>query len=378
MTSKTTVKSVTSSKKNPYGVVRAILRDKDGTIVQETSQNIDSFLYSHSKLLYNQYKTGSVIATDSVGVVSLTNVARQYGYTGMISDSTTSSTGYIGILVGTGDTAVSYGDTNLDGLIDHGTSAGNLFFRANSTIDYETQNKQYLQRSFENQSGSAITVKECGIAVSQQPSVSIKEYCVLVVRDVLQTPITVNNGQTLSVVYEFQVNAGNINWFIDNVQGLIGGSPTQAGGGLRALYTNTGTRQTGTFGSGGAFVQLSTVGDQGIVVSTNSSGNATYNTYEIPDRITHGLNTGQLLYFACNVKSESYDNTNGIGILELERQFLNHSNGNITINSVGLRGSRAVQFQTYAYILDWQQLPVPITLTNGQGETFVWRFEYEL
>jgi hypothetical protein len=378
MTSKTTVKSVTSSKKNPYGVVRAILRDKDGTIVQETSQNIDSFLYSHSKLLYNQYKTGSVIAPDSVGVVSLTNVARQYAYTGIISDSTLSSTGYVGIIVGTGDTAVSYGDTNLDGLIDHGTSAGNLFFRKNSIINYETQNKQYLQRSFENQSGSAITVKECGIAVSQQPSVSEKGFSVLVVRDVLETPITVDNGQTLSVVYEFKVNAANINWFIDNVQGLIGGSPTQPNSGTRALYTNTGSRVSGTFGSGGAFVQLSTIADQGIVVSTNSSGNATYSTYEIPNRISHGLNTGELLYFDCTVKSESYDNTNGIGILELQREFLNHSNGNVTISSVGLRGSRAVQFQTYAYILDWQQLPVPITLTNGQGETFVWRFEYEL
>jgi hypothetical protein len=373
---KPSIKSSVSAKKQPYGIVSMYVKDKDGNIVDKREQNIDSFLYSHTKIVFNTLKTGGWSLTTAANVVSMTSNVVQYAFDGNIASQFNSSTGYQGIVVGTGSTAVTYGDTALAAIVDHGTSAGQLSFKRNSTNNYDLNNRQYLQRSFENLSGNSITINECGIAVSLSSTTSTKQSCVLVVRDVLDSAITVANGQILTVVYEFKANAGNINWFTRNIQNMIGGSPVDPES-QTSLYDTAGTRRTGSFTGGTGLVQSAGESNYGLVLST-SVGNATYTTYEVPNIIAHGNSTGQVQYFASTVKDESYDNTNGIGILEIQRSFLNSNNAPITINSVGLRVFKAVAGVGRQHIIDWQALPSPITLNTNEGETIVWRFEYEL
>jgi hypothetical protein len=168
---KPSIKSSVSAKKQPYGIVSMYVKDKDGNIVDKREQNIDSFLYSHTKIVFNTLKAGGWSLTTAANVVSMTSNVVQYAFDGNIASAFNSSTGYQGIVVGTGSTAVTYGDTALAAIVDHGTGAGQLSFKRNSTNNYDLNNRQYLQRSFENLSGNSITINECGIAVSSSSTI---------------------------------------------------------------------------------------------------------------------------------------------------------------------------------------------------------------
>jgi hypothetical protein len=375
MTSKhKTIETHMSARKRPYGTLHVKVTDKNGMLKESTEQIIDSFLYSHWNMMFSRIKSGS----DSSTASSMNGTSVTYSYNAdMIG---TSSTGYAGVVVGSGSTAVSFADTQLASIIQHGTGAGQLSFQDNSTAIFPDSYRQYLQRTFQNNSGSPITVSETGVAVSSGTSVSALGSCVLVVRDVLNTPVTVSAGDTLSVVYEFKVTKALINWFQLNMQNLIGGSVSDSTCVVTQLL---GVSSAGTSGSirsystRGGFLADAGQNTIGIVASTdNSDGNI--RQIRISNIIGQGINAGQLLAFSCNVVKEEIDNTNGTAILDIRRSYFNNSGGEVTIKSLGLRSTFGFSIDTYSYIVDWQTLPSPITLTNGNGETFTWRFSYEL
>lgn len=117
----------------------------------------------------------------------------------------------IGIVVGTGNTAVTPTDIGLATLIAHGVSSTKLeYFGHNiSEVTVSAPNAFFnIERIFRNSSGAGITVNEIGIytnisAASDSFDLSTKLFCYI--RDVLGSPVTVNNGEYLKVQYQIQI-----------------------------------------------------------------------------------------------------------------------------------------------------------------------------
>ena len=109
-----------------------------------------------------------------------------------------------GIVVGSGSTPQTYSDYALAKQIKNGTGAGQLSYGAHTTASSYGSTSSYIaiSRTFTNQSGSAIVVREVGI-IARQTAVSggIGDVKYLIARDVLANPITVNNLGTLTVTY---------------------------------------------------------------------------------------------------------------------------------------------------------------------------------
>lgn len=121
----------------------------------------------------------------------------------------TSAEATYGIVVGTSDGAESFDSVNLGTKIAHGTSAGQLSYSAGSapTVTYNPATKKWqsvMSRTFANGSGGSITVKEIGIIYNITAS-GYTPSNVLMSRDVLATPITVANGQTLTITYTSEI-----------------------------------------------------------------------------------------------------------------------------------------------------------------------------
>ncbi len=115
-----------------------------------------------------------------------------------------------GIVVGTGNAAVGMLDYSLASIVADGSGAGQLV-RGACTIGMvaagASQAQLPITRSFSNSSGGTVTVTETGIhAGCKKTGIAPYEYPnILVVRDVLTSPVAVNNGQTLTVTYLFTI-----------------------------------------------------------------------------------------------------------------------------------------------------------------------------
>lgn len=119
-----------------------------------------------------------------------------------------------GILVGSSDVAESFDDYNLGATIGHGAGAGQLNRALQSIVSqvWNSSSRKWiltLLRGFVNTSGGDVTVKELGfltatgVLISNTTS-SNDSYIKLLIRDVLPAPVTVANGQTLTVTYTIE------------------------------------------------------------------------------------------------------------------------------------------------------------------------------
>jgi len=102
-----------------------------------------------------------------------------------------------GIRVGTSDQAFSKDDYELIGKIDNGSGAGQMLYGATTvesvTDENETSSYVRIIRSFTNNSGATITVKEIGIAFKNGYSTTTFAN-ILMARDVLVSPQSVPDG----------------------------------------------------------------------------------------------------------------------------------------------------------------------------------------
>lgn len=128
-----------------------------------------------------------------------------------------------GIIIGTGEVAVSMGDYNLNTIIGHGNSAGQMLYYGGFAQNY-IKGADYAQfdimKAIENDSGDTITVKEYGLTVGannvtygggdneNNGTTLFLKNLFLIARNLLSTPVDVNNGQILKVVYTIKVLVG--------------------------------------------------------------------------------------------------------------------------------------------------------------------------
>lgn len=121
-----------------------------------------------------------------------------------VSPDPGNSTG--GLAIGTGNAPFDIDQYDLDDPIPDGSGAGQMLYRAQGNIQsvYDGTSKIWTMtnvRNFGNVSNAAIDVREIGMLWY-----GYFFYWTggnfLVARDVLSTPVTVNNGETLEVKYE--------------------------------------------------------------------------------------------------------------------------------------------------------------------------------
>jgi hypothetical protein len=193
--------------KLPKAVVEFEVRNKDGKLIQKGKFPAKSWVGNIIRLLnalWNiwagttymstyVYNTPTVLldTSNTARVLSFAGASGTYGGEAPAGDTSA------GILVGTSDTPVSLAQTNLLGLIANGTGAGQLSYGATVVEDLTIDTTYYFKiiRTFTNNSGASITVREIGLFLKP------REWSFMFARDVPTSPITIPNGSTLTLRY---------------------------------------------------------------------------------------------------------------------------------------------------------------------------------
>ncbi|MFH7881033.1 MAG: hypothetical protein QXI09_03450 [Candidatus Aenigmatarchaeota archaeon] len=108
-----------------------------------------------------------------------------------------------GIILGSSNTPVSIDQYDLITRIPHGSGVGQLSYGA-TTVDLVRETNTFrltITRTFTNNSGSSVVVKEMGLFLRLSMGSTPYWYSVMLARDIPPTPIEVPNGATLTVRY---------------------------------------------------------------------------------------------------------------------------------------------------------------------------------
>jgi len=316
------------------GHITLTIKEKDGTIDKEIIAPFSSFVNNFISTLrakFTDYSTGS---TNIYGGVESNsgNYLYLYNYDSLSLNDT------YNIVVGTDDGTTyshAYDNYKLGDRIEDGTGTGELSYEVNpgySNITYAGGKLQFsIDRTFTNNSGGTISVKEIGIY----------GYIMLfacLVRDILPGTLSINDGQVLTVTYTFKFSEAE--GFINNFVSLlrhnffwdypsITAALTQIDGSALNLvqddYTKEYWRTNALYGE-----------DQfGIQVGTSTSG-ISYSGYMLDSAIPHGSGLNELTYnghyYAGPTSTVSGSWTT------MERAFINNTTSGITIEEVGLVG----------------------------------------
>jgi hypothetical protein len=195
--------------KLPKAVIEYEVKDKNGKLIEKGKFPSKSWVGNLIRLLNMLWDTwASVTSTGSVYYyytktlyVDTSGSARMLGIisgaTGSFGGEAPAGDTSAGILVGTSDTPVSLGQYNLLGLIPHGTGSGQLSYGATVVEDLTIDTTYFFRiiRTFTNNSGASITVREIGLFLKTvSPGF-------MFARDVPPSPITVPAGSTLTIRY---------------------------------------------------------------------------------------------------------------------------------------------------------------------------------
>jgi len=187
---------------------------KDGNILESKADISHSFIKNFLGCLYRQ------MSSLSFSMLDIDGNARNYsGHVNMMpapqadggqrvygnEEARTKYGDEVGILIGTGTSAVSAQDYYLAAKINHGTGAGEMEYfggRLNDVVIDGDDTYFDIERIFRNGSGDSIVVKEYGF------SVIAYRYPTLVIRDSYSGAgdwITVADGEYLKVTYRIKV-----------------------------------------------------------------------------------------------------------------------------------------------------------------------------
>jgi len=227
---KDTIKDALRLKNNLDIRLTVTVKDKNGKIIKQHKQHSHSFLMNFAALLatamlnynntlnnyyYFRITSGTWYSIDQ----SYTNVVSLFD----ILDNANES--LFGIVVGTGTATPTPNDFELGNQIVNGTGSGQLIYNSHTisptagtsgltagsttpttgilTPSGNTTSFQ-VSRTFQNQSGASITVSEVGIMSLTGLNGSVT-YPVLLIHDLLSSPITIPNMSILSITYTISV-----------------------------------------------------------------------------------------------------------------------------------------------------------------------------
>jgi len=183
----------------PEAYIEVEVRDRDGNIIHQHRQKARTWVKNFFYLLwYGLRYSAPVVQKQDGTTASYGNIT----YQGVMSAMAPQGNSDYGILVGMGTKAWSFDDYKLDNKIVHGSGANQLYYGAVTAEDMIVEsNRVYfrLVRTFTNYSGSSTTVTEVGLAINYN------YFNPIIARDLLNPPVTVPPGSTLTVRYIIQM-----------------------------------------------------------------------------------------------------------------------------------------------------------------------------
>lgn len=192
-------------KKKSHGVqllIRTVVTDPKGKVISDSGQKkarsfiiqFLEFLYAHFWCIATDYDATDVAGNENTIWIGNQSTYRQFNIGALVNDS------LYGIVVGTGNTPADNEDNKLETQLTEGTGLGNITHGAmdvtdtpsvvGANVDWE------ILRSFPNNTGSTITIREAGIYVNAFPA-----YYHCVIRDVLGIPVVLPDKCALTVYY---------------------------------------------------------------------------------------------------------------------------------------------------------------------------------
>lgn len=298
-----------------------------------------------------------------------------------------------GIIAGSGITAVTLDDSQIETLILHGTAAGRLQYGSVAVAhvaDDGAVSQVTITRDFSNGSGAAVTVNELALYANDQDS-----QIFAIIRDVIPGGIAVQNGQIFTANYRIEgftgdgilrhwieqlrchmvdeplVNVRDIHGTYHASHNLLPFRSTVTPPGGMWFYVDSvmavdasgheGVRDHLTPRSVGTSVHGDTYGVQ---VGSGDTPVAT-DDFKLATRILHGTSAGRLIY------EGSYMLPLVIGPagirMPLYRYFRNKSGGTVTIREVAiyLLCSRTASASEPVCIFR-RVLPLPVTVNDDE------------
>jgi len=187
---------------------RVFVTDKHGKVVRDTGIRecksfVKQFLVGIITDLSVQGRTCKDVNGEEFTMATSRYASSCYG---LFKGNAPAGNDSYGIQVGRDDTTPTNNDFKLLDKIEHGDESGQLEYDEMMFFDI-TESGGYMKfpfiRTFYNNSGATITVKEIGLVVYVDFN---SKYC-LWLRDVLSPPIDVEQGKTLTVQYIIKTKA---------------------------------------------------------------------------------------------------------------------------------------------------------------------------
>uniref|UniRef100_A0A6M3Y0Z1 Uncharacterized protein n=1 Tax=viral metagenome TaxID=1070528 RepID=A0A6M3Y0Z1_9ZZZZ len=178
------------------------VRDKEGKLLSRERRKSRSYVQQWNELVCVQVGQKAALSMKDTGGTDRDITTNGYNFAvtgGVGADS-------LGVVVGTGSTAVTIADYALAVKCDEGTGANQLNYLACTVSDPTVLAPSCsftILRSALNNSGSTITVAEIGVYMLGRYGTT--SYYFLAIRDVLTTTQTVPDGGAITVVYTLKV-----------------------------------------------------------------------------------------------------------------------------------------------------------------------------
>jgi hypothetical protein len=187
------------------------VRDASGKLLTFRKFKAKSWLAQFLGMIKGQFMTpfgaansGNISVTDTSGTARSYPRTESFLYNAGLPLYAGDGVGDYGLVVGSSDTPNTVNTYTMGAIIPHGNASGQLYYGA-TTIEnpQNPPNTNYwffrITRTFTNNSGASITVKEIGLIVKANDTGSNTRYF-LIARDVI-SPVTVPTGATLTVRY---------------------------------------------------------------------------------------------------------------------------------------------------------------------------------
>jgi len=198
-----------------------IVRDKDGNVIKRYKQKSHSPTANFIGLMipltwYVNTGNSWTFKNTSNSTFSYESSIAMPGFGMGYPCSGSNHNDYIvNILVGSGSQSNPYSAYNLNAPISNGSGTGQLLYSSISTPTSITINGSQayfiISQSYANQSGGTITISEVGIITylnfTSTTNTTTTPGNTLMWYDVLSSPISVGNGQSVVIYYTFSVNA---------------------------------------------------------------------------------------------------------------------------------------------------------------------------
>ena len=188
---------------------KAVVRDHNGKVLSREEEKSRSFLGLWNKIIWTQMTGASypaLMVTDINGSSWPLGVGTSGNNFRMNAGVENAA---MGIVIGTSNTPVAISDYRMGALIAQGFGAGQMDYMAmviNASVVADPNCDFFMSRQMANNSGGLITVRESGIYVMMERSLSpFTAAYGCGVRDVFTTPQDVPDGGGITIEYTLRV-----------------------------------------------------------------------------------------------------------------------------------------------------------------------------